>query len=83
MARYKITIEEVEEYPETETVYESTEGGTRYYSKYHKDITEKGLKVVEKAYPTGKKLLRTTEVYVQHFESDGLKAIISAVNKLP
>jgi len=80
--KYEIIIKVREEYPETQTVYESKEGGTRYYSKYHKDIEEKGVKVVEKEYPTGKMLERTKEVYTQEFEADDLIKIIKAVNGL-
>jgi len=80
--KYKITIETREEYPEKETVYESKEGGTRYYSKYHKDIEEKKVEVVEKQYPTGKILERTKDVYVQEFEAENFTEIIKAVNSL-
>lgn len=80
--KYTIEIKTREEYPEKETVYESKEGDTRYYSKYHKDIAEKGIKVVEKEYPTGKMLERTKEVYSQEFEAENLTEIIKAVNSL-
>ncbi len=78
--KYKITIETREEYRETQTVYESKEGGTRYYSKYHADITNKGVKVEEKEYATGKMLEHTKNVYVQEFEADDLLKVIKAVN---
>jgi hypothetical protein len=80
--KYKITVEAVEEYPEMETVYESKEGGTRYYSRWHKDIEEKKVKVEEKQYPTGKMLQRTTAVYTQEFEAGSLVDVIKAVNLL-
>lgn len=79
MAKYKITISELHEYEETETVYEGDDG-KRYYSKYHDNIVKGAVKVTEKDYPTGKKLYRSDEVYTQHFEADGIREIISAVN---
>jgi hypothetical protein len=79
--KYKITVETREEYPEMQTVYESKEGGKRYYSKYHKEI-ESGVQVETKEYPTGKMLERVKTVYVQDFESDNLEAVIKAVNGL-
>ena len=80
--KYKITIEQVTEYPEMQTVYESKEGGTRYYSKYHKDLEEGKVTVVTKEYPTGKMLTRKDEIYTQEFDNETIIDIIKAVNEL-
>ena len=82
MPKYKITIEERIEYPEMETVYESKEGGARYFSKYHKDIEEEKVAVVQKEYRTGKMLEKKSDVYTQEFEAANLIDIIKAVNGL-
>ena len=77
--KYKITVEEVVEYPEMQTVYEANDG-KRYFSSYSKPIAEKTVEYKQKEYPTGKMLERTTEVYVQHFEAVDLNAVIKAAN---
>ena len=79
--KYKITIEEVTEYPEMETVYESG-NGKRYNSRYNDELEGKKLDVDYFAvqHPTGRTLQRTNDVYVQEFDADRLTPIIKAVN---
>lgn len=77
MTQYRVTIEEVTEYPETVTKYETADD-KRYTSSYQ---LEKGTyKTVE--VPTGAMLKKERQIYVQDFEAADLKAIIKAVNSL-
>jgi hypothetical protein len=82
--KYKITVSEVREYPEMQTVYEGKIGGKRYYSRYQDNINngKEGVDYVVKEYPTGKMLDRTVEVYSQEVELDEITAVIKAANQL-
>ena len=79
--KYKITIEEVTEYPEMETFYESG-NGKRYNSRYNDELEGKKLDIDYFAVqqPTGRTLKRIDNVYVQEFDADTLMPIIKAVN---
>lgn len=80
--KYKITIEVINEYEEKQTVYESKENGARYYSMHHKDITEGGIKVQPKEYPTGKIFTETREIYKQEFEKINILDIVKNINNI-
>lgn len=75
--QYKITIEELTEYPENQRVYESNDG-KRYFSSY--DLVKGTYKTLDE--PTGKMLLRERGVYVQDFQATDLTNIIKAVNNI-
>lgn len=77
MTKYRVTIEEVTEYPETVQKYE-TASGERYVSAYE---LEKGTYNTVQV-PTGAMLKKEREIYVQDFEAADLKAIIKAVNNI-
>lgn len=77
MTKYRVTIEEVTEYPETSRKYEAADG-KRYTSSY--DLDKDTYKTVD--VPTGAMLQKEREIYVQDFEAADLKAIIKAVNQI-
>lgn len=75
MNKYRISINEVTEFDEVETKYE-TKDGKRTYSSY--DLEKGTFKTVN--VPTGARIIKSREVYAQEFDSDDLSAVIKAVN---
>lgn len=75
---YKITVEELKEYPETDTRYEGNDG-KNYSSTYN---VPEGVKYKRVEVPTGKLLVRERQVYTQEFEDLDLTEVVNAVNNL-
>lgn len=76
MAKYKITVEELTEYPETTLKYETSDG-KRYVSTYQ---IPDGVNYKEVTIPTGAMLKKHREVYTQEIELDSLDGLIKAAN---
>lgn len=75
---YKITIEQVDEYQEMQTVYEASDG-KRYFSTYNIPDT---LTYKTKQYTTGAIITKKREIYVQEFVATDLVGIIKAANDI-
>lgn len=78
MARYRITIEKIEPYVKTTTVYQGGDG-KNYENRY--GIPE-GVKYNQVEVPTGEMGGKDILIFTQDVEDLDLVAVIKAVNKI-